>query len=160
MQTVIRISDDAPVIKVLQALVLSPADKGQMLDDIGAELTESARSRFIEQVSPTGQPWLQSYRAINEGGQTLRDTGRLMNSLEHEVIGDSVFYGTNVEYAEPLHFGAVITAKNGGYLTFKTGLGFAKKKQVLLPPREFLGLSQSDEQSVLGIIQQFIERQI
>lgn len=37
------------------------------------------------------------------------DTGNLRNSINYKVVGDSVFIGTNVEYAPILEFGGVIT---------------------------------------------------
>lgn len=38
--------------------------------------------------------------------ETPVDTGRLRNSIANEVEGDSVYIGTNVEYAPYIEFGA------------------------------------------------------
>jgi HK97 gp10 family phage protein len=35
------------------------------------------------------------------------DTGRLRNSITHEVDGKEVFIGTNVEYAPPIEYGTI-----------------------------------------------------
>jgi phage virion morphogenesis protein len=156
----VNIVSDSPVVAILQSLVIEGAAKNKLLGDIGAAAVEGARLRFNDQVSPDGKPWIPSYRAKAQGGQTLRDTGRLVNELNHEVAGDSVFYGSNLHYAAPLHFGAQIKATGGLYLKFKIAGRFYQKKEVTLPPRPFLGISKDDEQSVLEVIQDFMEQKI
>jgi hypothetical protein len=52
-----------------------------------------------------------------QGGETLRDTGRLMNSYTHNVLSNGVEVGTDVAYAPHLHYGATILPKNGQYIT-------------------------------------------
>ena len=42
------------------------------------------------------------------------DTGRLRNSISHQVEGNTVAVGTNVEYAPYLEFGTGQFAENGG----------------------------------------------
>ena len=42
------------------------------------------------------------------------DTGRLRNSISHEVDEDTVYVGTNVEYAPYLEFGTGKFAESGG----------------------------------------------
>ena len=43
------------------------------------------------------------------------DTGRLRNSITHEVRGDTVYVGTNVEYAPYIELGTYrMRAANGG----------------------------------------------
>lgn len=42
------------------------------------------------------------------------DTGRLRNSISHEVDDDTVYVGTNVEYAPYLEFGTGKFAEGGG----------------------------------------------
>lgn len=152
----VTIEDDTPIIRALSQLMLEGSRKAELLDDIGAALVSGASLRFVDQVSPDGDAWQQSFRAGQQGGETMRNTGRLMSSLSYNVIGDAVEYGTNLEYAHALHFGAVIKPVNGEYLTFKIGARWAKVKQVVLPSREFLGISDSDETEVLSIINRFL----
>jgi phage gpG-like protein len=96
---------------------------------------------------------------LKQGGDTLRDTGALLASLTHEVLADGVAYGTNVPYAPTLHFGATIKASGSDYLTFRIpGGGWAKKREVTIPARPFIGLDGEDEQSVLGLIGDFLAR--
>lgn len=42
------------------------------------------------------------------------DTGRLRNSISHQVDGETVYVGTNVEYAPYLEFGTGKFAEGGG----------------------------------------------
>lgn len=154
--TRIEIADDTPIIQAMSQLMLEGSRKAELFDEIGAALVTGASLRFVDQVSPDGTPWKQSVRASQQGGDTMRNTGRLMSSLSHNVFGDAVEYGTNLEYAHVLHFGAVIKPVNGNYLTFKIGAIWARVKQVVLPSREFLGVSNDDETEVLSIINRFL----
>lgn len=148
---------DGRALAAMAQLMMTAENKTRLFDEIGVSLTESARLRFIDQSGPDGQPWAPSYRAINQGGETLRDKGILMNSLTHVVLADGVEYGTNVPYAGPLHFGAEIQAVNGPFLRFKIpGGGWVSKKSVTLPARPFLGINADDEQTIAGIINAFL----
>lgn len=154
----VQIPQDSAVIAALSKLALDKDDKSALMDEIGITLSENARLRFVDQVTPSGEPWKPSYRAQVQGGETLRDTGVLMASITHQLISaDAVEYGTNVPYAMPLHYGAHIVAKNAPFLMFPmAGGGFARKKEVTLPAREFLGLSAEDEEQVVDIIGNFL----
>lgn len=154
----ISLQEDSALLPALARLALDKDDKADLLDELGLNLVESARLRFIDQVDPDGNPWKPSIRAQKQGGETLRNTGRLMNSLTHRVDGDSVEYGTNVDYALPLHYGADIKPVASKYLTFRIpGVGFVRKKQVILPARPILGLSQEDGEATLDIINNFLQ---
>ena len=115
--------------------------------------------RFSDHAGPEGTPWKPSVRAIAQGGETLRDTGVLMNSITHQILSaDAVEYGTNVPYATAMHYGAHIKATNAPYLAFKVpGFGFVKKKEVHIEGRAFLGLSNEDEQQVVDVIDYFLK---
>lgn len=158
----VTVADDGPVRAALARLALEPGDKSALMDDIGITLSENARLRFIDQVTPSGVPWVPSIRAQVQGGETLRDTGVLMNSITHALVGtDAVEYGTNVPYAIPLHYGATIRPVSVPLLMFRMpGGGFVRKKEVTLPSREFLGVSAEDEEMVLTIIADFLKGDI
>ncbi len=122
--------------------------------------------RFFNGVDVDGNPWKTSWRARMQGrddasiGQTLRDTGRLMNSYTHNVLLNGVEIGTDVEYAPYLHYGATILPKNGAYITFAVGGQYRKVKKVVLEPRTQLGINQEDEESILNITGSFIDEYI
>ena len=148
---------DGRALAAMAQLTLTSDNKAKLFDEIGSSLAESARTRFIDQVGPDGQPWKPSIRAMTQGGETMRDKGLLMNSITHIVLADGVEYGTNVPYATPLHFGAEIRAVNGPFLRFKiAGGGWVSRKAVTLPARPFLGINADDEQTISDIINDFL----
>jgi phage virion morphogenesis protein len=146
------------VLEALGQLALAGGQKAELLDEIGISVAENTRLRFLDQEAPDGTPWVPSLRAKQQGGETMRDTGRLMNSISHAVAGDSVEVGTNVPYAYPLHFGAEIRAVNGPYLRFRAWPGgpWASKKTVTLPARPFLGITDEDATSIALVINNFL----
>ena len=146
----IQADGSSPVMEALTQL--AGLNTAAMFDEIGAELVSSTQRRFTGQHDVDGNPWKQSWRAANQNGQTLRDTGRLMNSITHNVLANGVEVGTDFEYAHVLHFGAEIYPKTAEYLTFAVGGQYRKSKHVSIPPREFLGIDAEDEQNILDII--------
>ena len=107
-------ADSSPIEAILTRLNQFDADKSKLFDEIGAGLVSSVQDRFFTGRDVDGNPWQMSWRASMQGrkgmqgGQTLRDTGRLMNSYTHNVLSNGVEVGTNVEYAPYLHYGATI----------------------------------------------------
>jgi phage virion morphogenesis protein len=86
----------------LQALT---ADLTKPLEQIGADFKERVRLCFHNQADPWGRPWKPSQRALRQNGQTLRDTGRLLNSINYQAGATRVRIGTNVSYAPHLQYG-------------------------------------------------------
>lgn len=149
-------ADSSPIEAVLKQLGSFDSLKAQLFDEIGAGLVNSVQNRFLTGTDVDGNPWKISWRARMQGGETLRDTGRLMNSYTHNVLSSGVEVGTDVAYAPHLHFGATILPKNGQYITFAVGGQYRKVKQSILPPRTQLGLNAEDEVMVLDIVGSFI----
>ncbi|UNT60700.1 phage virion morphogenesis protein [Acinetobacter towneri] len=149
-------ADSSPIEAILTRLNQFDADKSKLFDEIGSGLVFSVQDRFFTGRDVDGNPWKMSWRARLQGGQTLRDTGRLMNSYTHNVLSNGVEVGTNVEYAPYLHYGATILPKNGQYITFAVAGQYRKVKQSVLPPRTQLGINANDEEMVLDIVGNFI----
>lgn len=147
-------SNESPIMQILTRL--SGFDSKSLFRAIGAELVSGIDQRFIDQHDVEGNPWKQSWRASIQNGQTLRDTGRLMNSFTYNVLPNGVEVGTDVQYAAPLHFGAHILPKVAGYLTFNVAGNWRKVKEVENPARSFLGVSKEDEENILDIIGRFV----
>ncbi|MFN4366919.1 MAG: phage virion morphogenesis protein [Acinetobacter sp.] len=150
-------ADSSPIEAVLNQLGNFDSLKSQLFDEIGAGLVNSIQHRFLTGTGVDGNPWKISWRAKLQGGETLRDTGRLMNSYTHNVLSSGVEVGTDVAYAPHLHYGATILPKNGQYITFAVGGQYRKVKQSILPPRTQLGLNAEDEAMVLDIVGSFID---
>ena len=153
-------ADSSPIAAVLKQLGSFDSLKSQLFDEIGAGLVDSVQHRFLTGTDVNGNPWKISWRARMQGGETLRDTGRLMNSYTHNVLSSGVEVGTDVAYAPHLHYGATILPKNGQYITFAVGGQYRKVKQSILPPRTQLGLDAEDEVMVLDIVGSFIDEHL
>ncbi|QZM13421.1 hypothetical protein ABVS_2794 [Acinetobacter lwoffii] len=153
-------ADSSPIEAVLNQLGDFDSLKSQLFDEIGAGLVDSVQHRFLTGTDVDGNPWKISWRARMQGGETLRDTGRLMNSYTHNVLSSGVEVGTDVAYAPHLHYGATILPKNGQYITFAVGGQYRKVKQSILPPRTQLGINAEDEAMVLDIVGSFIDEHL
>lgn len=112
-----------------------------ILDEASALLLNRIRTRFLTQLSPTGEKWPESQaakiRALRGvGGGTLYDTGRLFHSIQLANHGDNGrMIGTDVFYA-----------------------GFVNYGTVKLPPRIFMGVSDGDVDLVDKLIIRRIEK--
>lgn len=153
-------ADSSPIEAVLSQLGDFESLKSQLFDEIGAGLVNSTQHRFLTGTGVDGNPWKISLRAKLQGGETLRDTGRLMNSYTHNVLSSGVEVGTDVAYAPHLHYGATILPKNGQYITFAVGGQYRKVKKSIIPPRTQLGLDAEDEVMVLDIVGSFIDEHL
>lgn len=144
----IRYQGDKKILQLLDKLV-SPQVRQQLLEAIAAYGVSSTQQRFLDHAGPDGAKWKPSRRAAATGGQTLRKSARLFQSLVAQATPTSAAWGTNVAYAGIHQFGGVIKPKNGEYLTFK-GLngGFSRVKQVVMPARPYLGISALDTQRI------------
>lgn len=153
-------ADSSPIEAVLKQLGNFDSLKDQLFDEIGVGLMDSVQHRFLTGTDVDGNPWKISWRARMQGDETLRDTGRLMNSYTHNVLSSGVEVGTDVVYAPHLHYGATILPKNGQYITFAVGGQYRKVKQSIIPPRTQLGIDAEDEVMVLDIVGSFIDEHL
>ena len=103
----IKVADLRPTRDRLNGLRDRMRDLTPVMRAIGEEILAGAQEAFISQTAPSGVPWEKSWRAVLKSGQTLRDRGILMNSLNvQEVTPNSVSVGTNVIYSAVHQFGA------------------------------------------------------
>lgn len=128
---------DNSVVAALEKLRAKVSDLTAVNDEIGNALVNLVKLGFRNSTTPDGARWAP---LVFRDGQPLRDTSRLMNSIEHVVTPDGVEVGTNVEYAHVHQTGMTIKPKNGKFLVF-TPRGFSHPifaKQVTVPARPFL----------------------
>lgn len=113
------------------------AQKGKVLpfDAIGRKLKTSTQLRFRNETDPEGKRWRPSWRVEHNGGQTLRNTSRLRNSISYQVGDNYVDVGTNVIYAAMMHFGGEIRAKRTKFLS----IPLTPKARTAGSPRKFPG---------------------
>ena len=120
--------DLAEVAAALRDMRRMLIDTDPLMDEIGEIIVSQAQDSFENQEAPDGTPWEPSQRALAEGGQTLVDSGQLLDSISSEVLPDEVVIGSNKVYAAIHQFGG------------EAGRGHA----VTLPARPFV----PDEDSV------------
>lgn len=84
------------------------------------KITVDNRDKVLEATHEQVEKALEAIGLQAEGYVAMLtpvDTGRLRDSITHEVKGDTVYIGTNVEYAPYIEFGTGIYADSGGRKT-------------------------------------------
>ncbi len=142
----------------LRKVEAKAGDHKALYDELGDILLEGVHDRFKRGVAPDGRPWQKSWRAIAQNGQTLRDTGRLLNSIRTRLNKNGVSILTDVLYAKLMHYGGTIRAKSKPYLVFKTPTGgWVKRKSITVPARHIFGVSEDDAQNMLLAMEEYLE---
>ena len=107
--------DNREIVAALDKIQRSSRDLHQPLDNIGAHIVSEIDLLFRDERDPYGNDWeplsevtIKKRRKGPRSGndKILNDTGRLKNSITHNVLGNSVEVGTNVVYAAIHQFGA------------------------------------------------------
>jgi phage gpG-like protein len=176
----VRVTVDTAVLAEVRAAFDRLAKAGQdatpAWSAIGQLLVASTTDRFRSLEGPGGVPWKPSIRAIYQGGVTLTDTARLRGSITYRAEASGVEVGSNVLYAAIHQFGGVIRAKTAKGLRFflpagammstqKRIKGDRKRntfmvivRQVTIPARPFLGVSQADREDIQDLLEAHIRR--
>lgn len=87
------------------------------LNQIGVRWIARIKVCFQRSTDPYGTPWAPIH---HRQGQPLLDTGRLRNSIKHNVRGTNLELASNLIYADNHQYG--ITVKQRRYLPDKQGL--------------------------------------
>lgn len=135
-------------------LDLTPA-----MRDIAGALEDRARQSFEDQRSPIGVPWKKSARAIEEGAQTLIDSGDLLGSMASNWGKDFAEAGPEASggaarYAAIHQFGGTIRARLAKAL--KVGKRFFAS--VKIPARAYLGWDEPTERYAVDALIEHIAR--
>jgi len=150
--------DDLEARQALGRLQAGGEDLTPLMDAVGRRLVSGIVERFERGEAPDGTPWTPSRRVQAEGGTTLNLRGHLRTSFTHRPGRDYVDVGSNLVYAAPHHFGATIRAKTSKGLRFKgSGGQWVTKREVRLPLRPILGVSEDDRLGVSDTIADFID---
>lgn len=154
MAVSIRIHSNLPQVqRLFQAIRQFGGDPQPLLADIAFLGENSTRARFRSQTGPDGARWKPSLRAQLTGGKTLTRDGHLGDSVGSYVNDKSAVWGVNRLYAAIHQFGGTIRAKGARGLRFAIpGIGWRTVPQVSIPARPFLGLSDSDRQDILDLV--------
>ena len=170
----------------LMAMLKDVDNLRPLYDEMGMFLVGVVRQNFIDQGRP--EKWMPSVRAKVTGGKTLRDTGALMNSIDHESTdkgvkigpsGPAAKYGAMMGEGTAGLPGGVLKPKNpDGFLMFsmttgmrkkslKTGAllkhaveqsSFIKVKEVAIPARPYLYIPPEDQAKVAQMAIDFLAR--
>lgn len=70
------------------------------------EAKDAAVAKALEEIGATMERYAKQLAPV--------DTGRLRNSIGHDVNGSTVYVGTNIEYGPYLEFGTGQFAEGGG----------------------------------------------
>ncbi|MBK67919.1 MAG: phage virion morphogenesis protein [Rickettsiales bacterium] len=139
------------VLKKLSA-VSDRKTRGAIMDDFSQYLLAEVSNRFENEKGPDGEAWEKSYRAKQEAGQTLSDTGILKQSISSDHSADRLEIGSAMVYARIHQEGGIIKPINQEKLSFSIGGRFIQTDQVQMPARPYLGFSDADEEELINIV--------
>lgn len=140
---------------------LSTVDKRGAMQAIAEALRTGTMDRFDTQEEPSGKRWRVSVRANQESGKTLIKTTNLKNSIHAEADSKGAVVGTNDIRAATHQFGdsRTIRPKRKKVLRFQVDGKWvsARKVDVNIPARPFLGVSDEDMEEVKSILEELFE---
>lgn len=156
--------DDSSLQKTLGEMLQRALTPEKPLCEISFLMAQEMKTNIDQGGRPT--PWVKSIRAQNMGGQTLRDSGTLENSMTSDVQGNTAMAGPTAvgrkKLSDPrifgyLAYGGTITAKNKPYLRFRVpGGGYAMVKEVTNPPRDFTLMPDEAQETFGQIMQRYV----
>lgn len=137
--------DDKKIVEHLQKLERLTSDLSPALKEIGEVLVESTKQRFADGSGPDGNPWEQNSEVTVERkgrNQALIDQGSLSEQISYAVSGNQLEIVSAMEYAAMQQFG-------GTKSEFPHLWGD-------IPARPFLGISDSDADEILAIVNDYL----
>lgn len=167
------------VVNVLSRAEATLDNPNAMYKDMGEYLESVHKDRFKTSTAPDGSKWQPNSEmtylnilgkqhvnkdgALNRKGinrvmskRVLVGDGTLMNSIHYQVSGDLLLVGSNLIYAAIHQFGGTIKPKNKKVLSWKVGDVSIFAKQVVIPKREWLGISIADEAELTNIVEDHV----
>lgn len=133
-------------------------DDTKLMTNIGEELAASTKRRFLAGEAPDGTKWapksehtLRSYGAKGDPRPLFGPSGRLSSEIKSEAERGRVEIGSALIYAAVMHGGAEAGA-------FGSTSGGQPIPFGDIPPRPFLGVSDQDEEDILAIGTEWLER--
>lgn len=142
--------DDARLMTTLRRMMAAATQPQTALREIAALGESSTRMRFRTQKGPDGTAWKKGRK---KSGRTLTKDGHLSGSISSRATSSEAIWGVNRVYAAIHQFGGVIKPRTKKALRFKVaGGGFVTAKQVTIPARPFLGISDDDRDDILHVL--------
>lgn len=136
---------------MLQRLIGAGGNPRPALKEIGEELVDSTQRRFETQTGPDGTPWARNATStIKRKGRDqplTGETGKLMDQIDYQLTGnDTLDVGSPTIYAAMQQFGG--TKEEFPHLWDD------------IPARPFIGISDEDEEKIIGLFNDYLEKQI
>lgn len=129
---------------------LAHVDPSDLMTNIGAIGESQTRRRITdEKTAPDGTPW-----PPNRAGTSilLRTGEHLLGSVAFVSSSDEAEWGASWEYAHVHQDGMVIKPKDAKRLVFMLGDKQVFARQVTIPPRPFIGLSEDNRTEISEIV--------
>jgi len=120
----------------IDKLIKKLRDPSAALNKLGVLEVSQTKLRFRRQLDPQGNAWrpLDSSTIRQKNSAViLKKTGRLSQSINHVVLGNRLFVGTNVKYGK-----------------------FHQEGRGNNPIRQFLGVNERTRQNAETVIKQFL----
>lgn len=152
----LEISNAAEVKAVFESLQARLADLTPVFQDIGEAMLNVTRERFNSQTAPDGSTWQAlspgyTKRKPRNKDKILTLYGHLRGTLNYQAGPREVRIGTPLIYGATHQFGAA----KGAFGRTRFGVPIPWGA---IPARPFLGLSSSDEQDLLDILNEHLSR--
>ena len=98
--------------KMLKKSISHLNEAEDLMACIGEAWVSSTKERFEDGVDPDGEPWEESQRVQDSGGQTLVKDSHLKKSINYEASSTMVAVGTSNEVYGAIHqFGGADAGK-------------------------------------------------
>ena len=125
-------------------------DPSELMTTLGA-LGESQTRRRIseEKTAPDGTPW----KPNTAGTSILVDSGQhLLYSIAWTASAEEATWGATWEHAHVHQDGMTIVPKESDRLVFQLGGRTVFAKEVTIPARPFVGLSEDNRREILDVV--------
>ena len=139
--------DDAAVQAAFARLTALAIDLAPAMREVGRNLVELRRARFLRSQGPNRVPWKAKVPRKDGKNLPLVVSGRLRDSLAHRLEGNTLLIGSDLPYAGIHEFGGQIEQfaysrkvafrSAGGRSLFAQTRGKGKPKRVELRPVTF-----------------------
>lgn len=153
----ITLNDTQAITKINQ-LAQKLQDRRQLYGIFGETLMTQHKNRFDAQTSPDGKKWQATKSWYKSGGKILHQRGYLRNTLRYQIKSDHIEFGSNRPYAAIHHFGGVIKPKRKRLLKLGSNAEFGFAKQVKIPARPWLGVSNKDGNVLLKKTENYLRK--
>ncbi len=141
---------DRQLRKMLVKKLAKLGDLSGFHADVGEHLLNTTKDRFDSETAPDGSKWpslspvtiaSRLKREGNAGITKLRESGRLIGSINYRASAEDTRIGSPVIYAAIHNFGG------------EAGRGHA----IEIPQRQYIGVSPEDEQVIFDMAEDWLE---